>query len=160
MVRIVVHMCEIAASILMAGLVAVTFVDVIGRQFGYPLGFAYEFTKIGVGALFYTVLPIVILHRAHITVDLLSFAPTSRAGRAVQFIADLLIAAGVIWIVYLLWGQAQTHSTYGTRFMFTNWRMDLVVYGMSAMTAVAAIFAVRNLFQRRSPEHGPETPET
>jgi len=132
-------LAAVIAGMLMFFLVLITFVDVVGRQFGYPLAFAFEFTQLTVGTMFYVVLPLVTLRREHITVDLIAINPASRVGRVSSLLVNLLCASLVAVAAIELWQQAETLAMFNTVTMFTRWPIAPFVYFMSCMAMFTAL---------------------
>lgn len=133
---------RIATGVLMAVLMAITFVDVVGRQFGYPISFAFEFTKVCVAAMFYVGLPLVTLRREHITVDLLPVSPDSVLGNSIGIFVDLLSTVLIAIVARQLWHQAQTLEMFNTVMMFTRWPLAPMVRGMAALAALTALICL------------------
>lgn len=133
---------RITTGVLMAVLMAITFIDVVGRQFGQPISFAFEFTQISVGAMFYIGLPLVTLRREHIAVDLVPIRPDSLLGIIVGVLVDLLSAFLVAMVARQLWQQAQTLEMFNTVMMFTRWPLAPIVQGMAVMAALTALICL------------------
>ena len=137
--NILVRLGSVLGGILMFVLVCITFVDVIGRQVGYPLSFAFEFTQVTVGLMFYLTLPLVTLHREHIVVDFLPFREGSIADLTSEIIVGLVSVAVMAVVTFQLWQQGHTLQTYNTVMMFTRLPVAPVVYFMSVMAAVTTL---------------------
>ena len=129
---------KIAASGLMAGLVAITFVDVIGRQFGAPISAAFELTQIAVGVMFYIALPFVTLRREHVTVDLIPFTEDGPTGKAIGVAIDLLSTVLIGVAAWQLWVQADTLEMFTSVTMFLGWPLAPIVRVMAILTAMTA----------------------
>ena len=69
--RLAMFLAYVAGAILLIVMV-LTFIDVVGREFGAPLTFAVEATKHGMGIVVAFGLAITTLRGGHISVDLLS----------------------------------------------------------------------------------------
>ena len=130
---------HIVASVLMAGLVAITFVDVVGRQFGAPLTAAFELTEIAFGTLFYVALPFVTFHREHVTVDLLPLKENEGIGRVIALVVDLASAALLSYAAYQLWQQANTLARFHSVTMFLGWSVSPIVRLMSVLALLSAV---------------------
>lgn len=131
----------VCAGLLMIVLVAITFVDVVGRQFGYPLSFAFEFTQAAVGVMFYVALPLVTLRKEHIVVDLVPYRAGSVLAVAVDTFVHLLCTFLMVMATIQLWHQGETLQKFHTVMMFTRWPVAPFVFFMSALSAVtAAVF--------------------
>lgn len=132
----------LVASALMSLLVIITFIDVIGRQFGYPLGFAFEFTQMSVALMFYVTLPLVTWRREHITVDLLPAPGSNWQGHGLEAVMDLLAAFLIGIGAVQLWEQGETLQTFNTVMMFTRIPLAPLVFFMSALAGVTAAVCV------------------
>lgn len=130
------------SSLLIAGLVVITFVDVVGRQFGAPLAAAFELTQIAVGAMFYVALPFVTLRREHVVVDILPFDPNTRIGRGIGFLVDLLSAAAVAFAAQQLWAQADTLDMFNSVTMFLNLPTAPIVRAMAVLCGFTALICL------------------
>lgn len=129
-------------GLIMIALVLVTFADVIGRKAGYPLGFAFEFTQVAVGLMFYMVLPLVTLRGEHIMVDLLPLPRNRMMSLAVRMGARI-VCAGIFAVAAVqLWQQGQTLERFHTVMMFTRWPLPPFIYCMSVFAAVTALVFV------------------
>ena len=144
--NILVRLGALVGGVLMFCLVCITFIDVIGRQIGHPLSFAFEFTQVTVGMMFYLTLPLVTLRREHIVVDFLPFREGSVADLASEIFASL-VSVGILAMVTLqLWQQGNTLQTYNTVMMFTRMPVAPFVYFMSVMAAVTTLVLVGLLY--------------
>ena len=152
--RVLEQVGVLCAGLLMFTLVVITFVDVVGRQFGYPLAFAFEFTQVTVGIMFYVTLPLVTLRREHIMVDLVPFAPGARSTLIVDAFVNLLCTFLLAMAARQLWQQGATLETYRTVMMFTRWPVAPFVYFMSVFAAItAAVLACAALASLRRVLH-------
>jgi TRAP-type C4-dicarboxylate transport system permease small subunit len=148
---------RITASLLMAALVAITFVDVVGRQFGYPIAFAFEFTKVCVGAMFYVGLPLVTLRREHICVDLVPIRAGAASGIIVAVFVDFLSAGLIALVAKQLWAQAQTLEMFNTVMMFTRWPIAPMVRVMAVLAALTAMICLVQGLSRVFPPRHPRS---
>lgn len=133
---------SVIAGMLMFCLVLITFVDVVGRQFGYPLSFAFEFTQLTVGLMFYTVLPLVTLRREHITVDLIAVRSDSCLFLVSNVFVNILCAVAIAITAKELWVQGETLAMFNTMTMFTRWPIAPFVYFMSLLAIITALIFV------------------
>jgi len=130
---------KVISALFMFGLVLITFVDVIGRKFGYPLAFAFEFTQVAVALMFYTTLPLVALRRENVFVDLLPLPKNKRWEAAVEAAIFLFCAFIVVFGAYQLWQHGVSLERFRTVMMFTRWPIAPFVYFMSVAASVTAI---------------------
>lgn len=133
---------KVVSSLLIAGLVVITFVDVIGRQFGAPLAAAFELTQILVGAMFYVALPFVTLRREHVIVDIVPINPGHGIGRGLGFVVDLLSAAAVAFAARQLWMQADTLAMFNSLTMFLGLPTAPIVRGMAILCGFTALICL------------------
>ncbi|MEQ5778519.1 TRAP transporter small permease [Thalassospira sp. NFXS8] len=139
---------RIATAVLMTALMAITFTDVVGRQFGHPIAFAFEFTQMTVGAMFYIGLPLVTMRGEHIAVDLVPIRPNGPVGIVVVAMVDLLCAFLVAIVARQLWQQAQTLDMFNTVMMFTRWPLAPIVRAMAVMAALTSLICLLQGFAR------------
>lgn len=130
---------KVIAGLLMFTLVLITFVDVIGRKFGHPLAFAFEFTQVSVALMFYVTLPLVALRGENIFVDLWPLPKSKRRAAFARMCIHLVCAIIVSFGALQLWEQAASLERLRTVMMFTRWPIAPFVYFMSGMTAITAL---------------------
>lgn len=133
---------KVVSSLLIGGLVVITFLDVIGRQFGVPLAAAFELTQIAVGVMFYVALPFVTLRREHVVVDIVPIDPDSRMGRGIGFAVDLVSAAAVAFAARQLWTQADTLAMFNSVTMFLSLPTAPIVRGMAILCGFTALICL------------------
>ncbi|MBK7059731.1 MAG: TRAP transporter small permease [Rubrivivax sp.] len=125
----------IVAALLLVALTLLTCIDVIGRYFlDRPLTGAFELTELAMGALVFSSLPLVSLHRQQVTVDLFEWL-IPRAWRRVQnAIIDLSAAACVGVIAWQLWRRAVNMAAAGE----TTATLQIPVYPLVGYMALLA----------------------
>lgn len=134
---------KLVASVLLFAMMAVTFVDVVGRDlFDHALNGAYEVTEVLLGLIVFAGLPIVTWRREHVTVDLL----TMRL-RALPRAVLARLAAGVTALVLgvLAWRLGVTAhdiTGYGDATVFLGIPLGPVAGAMAALSAAATVAAV------------------
>ena len=148
-IRIAERALSAVMACLLVALMGITFVDVIGRQFGAPLSYAFEFTQSAMGLMIYAGLPLVTARDEHIRVDLFTRFLSPLLRHLSEAILSLLcLGIGIVW-ARQLWMQAETLAGMNSVMMFTRWPVAPFVQFMSVLAAVtAAIFlfqAVRSL---------------
>lgn len=143
LIRVMAALLGVLVAALLFSMMALTFVDVVGRYlFNSPLAGAYELTQILLALCVFAALPLATLSRAHVTISL-----TDALFRgAAQIIQQLLIGlfsfvalAGVTW---RLWVQAGVLSEHGDRTLFLRIPLGAVAYFMTAMAALTALIAL------------------
>ncbi len=127
------------AAALIFILMALTFVDVVGRQFDYPLPGGLEITEIMMGAVIFLGLPLVTADNGHVAVDLLdNLVPQNwKAGQ--QFLINLLGAVVLSVVSYKLWGRAFETLEYGDNTAYLQIPLAPLVFFMSVMAGVTSI---------------------
>jgi TRAP-type C4-dicarboxylate transport system permease small subunit len=130
-------------SVLVAGMMVLTFADVVGREiFSSPLIIAPELTTIGLAAMVYVGLPLVSLHDEHITISLFENLFRGRLKAIKRGCVALLLAALCVVLAQRLWVHA---GKLGAEvMMFLELEKSIIAYGMSILSGITAIaFLVR-----------------
>jgi TRAP-type C4-dicarboxylate transport system permease small subunit len=126
------------ACLVLLGIMAVTFVDVVGRYFfNAPVTFAVELIQLGMGLLVMFGLAITTLERGHIAVDIVENLVTGPAAKLFAAIAALCGMAFIALIAWRLWDRALAFLDDGlsTDVLF------LPVWPVVMLMAIAASFA-------------------
>lgn len=144
-----------AAALLLFAMMAMTFVDVLGRYlFNHPLGFAFEMTQIAMGAMVLCAIPSVTLRGQHVTAGL--FEDAFKGGWKVM--RDIVVGLAIcICCVFLAWRLsllASRFMSFGDRTSVVHFPIGIVAWlGVVcfAVAALAAFFvAVRALAKGRT----------
>jgi TRAP-type C4-dicarboxylate transport system permease small subunit len=95
--RLIARLFDLVTAVLLGGMTAVTFVDVIGRYIlNQPLRSAFELTEVLMAATIFAALPSLTRRREHIAIDLLDryFSPTAARIRdgIVEFASAMIVA--------------------------------------------------------------------
>ena len=139
---------KLSASFLIFALMVITFVDVIGRQFGAPLSAAFEFTELAVGVMFYVGLPYVTFRREHVMVDLVPINENSGLGRVVSIAVDILCTLLLAVATLQLWGQADTLGMFSTTTMFLKVPLEPVVRLMAVLAGFTCFLCCLLVLER------------
>ena len=137
------HSLDVTLGVLLAVLVfammALTFVDVFGRQaFNAPVPAGFEVTEVMMGFTVYLGLPIVCARQDHITIGLLDRLFTGPVRRIQKFLIHLLAGGlGLFW-TREMWIQARALDEANELMMFLQIETGIFVYGMAALTLLAA----------------------
>jgi len=124
---------------LLAAMVGVTFVDVIGRQFGRPVSFAFEFTQAAMALMIYAGLPLVTARREHISIDLAVGLLNARwRHRLAALFAIVCLLITLVW-ARQLWVQADALASMNTVMMYLRWPLAPLVYYMAFMAFLTAL---------------------
>lgn len=134
---------------LIFAMMAVTFVDVVGRYFfNSPLQGSYELTEVMLAVSIFAALPLTTLMREHVTVDLFQPMFRGRAAGAANVFAALVSATTLGGFAWRLWVQAMDMARYGDASLFLNIPYAPVAIFMAAMSAVSAVCALALLVRR------------
>jgi len=128
------------AALLLFFMMALTFVDVIGRYFfNAPVPGGFEMTEVALATLIFAGLPLVTARDEHVTVDLFDRMIPAR----VRHIRDAGIAVlcGVLLFVisYRVWLKADETVRYGDVTAILEIPLGPMVYFMSVMLAVTGV---------------------
>lgn len=136
------------SSLSLAALALLMFCDVIGRYFlNAPIRGSFEIVQVLVAAIIFGALPVVTHRNLHVTVDLLDDVTPAWLAIIRNSLVQLLSAvvlSGVAWrlaaIAERRWDRADVTS-------FLRIPLYLVSYGMSILTAAAALAALVLFFR-------------
>lgn len=146
-----------AASVLLLLLLAITTVDVLGRNlFNQPLPGAGELTELALVGLSFLAYPLVSFKAKHITIDLLSGVLPAFA-RTVQVLLTGLIGVAVFGaLAWRLWKYAERTAADGDTTVYLHVPMSPVYGFMSVMSVVTALaFAGAMIVQLWLPQAAP-----
>ena len=141
------------AALLMFSLMAITFVDVVGRYaFDRPLGAAFEIIELLLGLLIFSALPLVSRKQGHITVSLLEGMFQGRV-KWVQQLFVLLFSAGAVgFMTWRLWAEMQTmraDQDVGEYMDIELWPFIGAVSALSAVTFIILLILVWDYLRGR-----------
>lgn len=124
-------------------MMAITFVDVVGRQvWNAPLPAAFELTRLALGTMVFVALPLVTAADEHVTIGLLNGIFGEKAARVKRFVVNLFVALlSIVW-ARELWIQAGALWEQNERLMFLGVRLAPYVYAMSVLTALTVAVAL------------------
>lgn len=141
---------QLVAAVLLLVMMAVTFVDVIGRYlFNAPLPGAFELTEVLLALIVFVGLPIVTARREHVTVDLLTGKLPDGARAALAWLATLATGAVLALLAWRLALSSRDFSAYGDATVYLGIPLGPVAGIMAGLTALAALAAAVLLFRRR-----------
>jgi len=128
------------ASALLFFMMALTFVDVVGRYlFNTPVYGGFEMTEVALATLIFAGLPLVTARDEHVTVDLFDRLIPA----AIRHWRDAVIAAlcGVLLFIlsYHVWGKAGDSMRYGDVTAILEIPLGPMVYFMSVMLAATGL---------------------
>ena len=130
----------LAASVLLFGLVLMTFADVIGRYlFNFPIRGAFEITELALLTLIFAGMPLVSRADEHVTMDFIDKILSSdrrRLLRRAMHAACGLLFVGMSWLV---WTKAGKLAGYGDTTDVLKIPVAPFVYFMAVMIAVTGV---------------------
>jgi TRAP-type C4-dicarboxylate transport system permease small subunit len=136
---------DIAAALSLFGLMALTFVDVVGRNaFSAPVPGGTELTELLMAALIFSMLPSISRRNDHIVIDLLDHWVPLWLRPVQHLFANGLGAVAFAVIAWRVWIEAGKTADYGGITPYLGWPMAPFLYAMAVMagaTAAAFLFA-------------------
>ncbi|MXN65474.1 TRAP transporter small permease subunit [Stappia sp. GBMRC 2046] len=140
---------RIIAGLLILIMMAVTFVDVIGRYvFSSPLPGAFELTEVLLGLVIFAGLPLVTLREEHVTVDLVTSRVPNFIRQWLLKFAHVVTAAVLIVLAWRLGIIARDLSAYGDATVFLRLPLGPVAGIMAALCAFGAAASLVVFFRR------------
>ena len=142
----VLRLLALALAVIVFTMMAITFVDVVGRQFDAPLPAAFELTRLALGTMVFVALPLVTAADEHVTIGLFNGFFSGRGERIKRFVVTLFVAVLCVAWARELWIQAGALTEQNERLMFLGIRLGPYVYAMSALTAATVVVALLQAF--------------
>jgi TRAP-type C4-dicarboxylate transport system permease small subunit len=142
----ILRLLALALAVIVFAMMAITFVDVVGRQFDAPLPAAFELTRLALGTMVFVALPLVTAADEHVTIGLFNGFFSGRGERIKRFVVTLFVAALCVAWARELWIQAGALTEQNERLMFLGVRLGPYVYAMSALTAATVVVALLQAF--------------
>ena len=159
MKKLLVSLCGLLAALALFGIMALTFVDVMGRKFfSGSLPGALELTELLMVVVIFTSLPLVALAGEHVVFDSLDRWLPRWLQRSQQALMELFCAAAMAGLAWLMWLKAGQLSAYGDTTSQLKLPLGVFVYVMSALLALAAL-AHLIVLARPVPVHHAGVPE-
>ena len=150
-----------AASAILFAMMMVTFVDVIGRYvFNRPLNGAFEVTELMLLVLIFAGLPLVSHADEHVTMDFIDHVLTPGGRRIVIAIAQLICAATMLGLAWLIWVKAGKIAAYGDTTDVLRILVGPFVYFMAAMIALSGLIHAWKIFMPGEPASATGAPTT
>lgn len=147
--RIVYGLSAAIAAVAMAGMVSITMLDVLGRNFHAPLHGAGEMIRFLLSISFVAGLALVTRADGHIKVGLLYdfYSPAWRRieGRVSRL--GTIVAAG--FITWMLTDQGLRLNRSGALTDYFGWPYAPIVFGLAALSLAMLLFSILNLFGGR-----------
>ncbi len=130
----------LAASVILFSMMIVTFVDVVGRYgFNRPLRGAFEGTELMLLVLIFAGLPLVSHADEHVTMDFIDHMVGPAARKVIAALAQLVCAATLIGLSWLIWVKAGKIAAYGDTTDVLKILLAPFVYFMAAMIALSGL---------------------
>ena len=135
----------LGASVLLLGMVLLTFADVIGRYvFNSPLRGAFEITELALLSLIFAGLPLVSLRSEHVVFDSLDPLLGRLGRRVLKGAVNLLCAAAMLGLAWLMWRTGNDFASSGETTAQLRIPKYPFIYGMSVLCAVTGLVHVAN----------------
>ena len=107
-------LCGLLAGVALFAIMMLTFVDVGGRKFlDTSLPGSLELTEMLMVVVIFAALPLVSLRGEHVIFDSLDMLLPAGVRRVQQALVDLLCAAMLVLLAWLMWDQAGKMAEYG-----------------------------------------------
>lgn len=138
------------ASIML--MMAVAFVDSIGRPLSLPLPGGNEYVSFLLLVFFFSSLPLAVIGNSHIRVGFLAdfySGGMNRAERRVTAVLEVMALAVLAWMIF---DQALRLQRFGTQSVYFEWPIAPFVFVACVFTCIALWFAFQSLGQDR-PAH-------
>lgn len=128
------------AAIVLFLLMAITFVDVVGRYFfGAPLPGTFELSQLGLGIAVFAALPVVSGRDQHILVDFTDDWFSGIGRRMQRWIVALVSSVLLGLITWRLWLKAAELADYGDATTYLAIPMAPIAYFMSVACALSTV---------------------
>ncbi len=137
--RLLPALCGLLAALALFGIMLLTFVDVLGRKFlSASVPGSLELTELLMVMVIFAGLPLVSLKGEHVLFD--SFDRWVPAGlrRVQRALVDLLCAALLLGLAWLMWNKAGQMAGYGDITAQLKLPLPPFVYLMSVLCAITA----------------------
>jgi TRAP-type C4-dicarboxylate transport system permease small subunit len=138
----------IAASVLLLGMMVLTFADVVARYLlNKPIRGAFEVTELLLLVLIFAGLPLVSHADEHVTMDFIDRVLPPAAQRAVIRIVHAVCAAILFFLTWQVWIKAGKIAGYGDTTDVLRISVGPFVYFMDAMIALTGLVHVYKIYE-------------
>jgi TRAP-type C4-dicarboxylate transport system permease small subunit len=142
----------LAAALLLFAMMALTFVDVVGRYlFNRSVTGAFEITEIMMALLIFAGLPLVVSREEHVTVDLVDHFTPPRLRRVYRVVVELASALLMFGLAHLMWRKAGRSAAYGDMSTVLLIKYAPFVYAICVFLVIAGAVHVYNALARQPP---------
>lgn len=139
----VLRLLGFALAAIVFAMMAISFVDVVGRQvLDAPLPAAFELTRLALGTMVFVALPLVTAADEHVTIGLFNGFFGEKGARIKRCVINVFVAALCVVWARELWIQAGALWEQNERLMFLGFRMAPFVYAMSVLTGFTVVIAL------------------
>lgn len=139
----------VAASAILFGMMALTFVDVVARYvFNRPLRGAFELTELLLLVLIFAGLPLVSHADEHVTMDFIDRLLGERGRALLRRAIDVTVSALMFFMSWQVWIKAQRIAGYGDATDVLRIVYGPFVYFMALMIALAGLIHLYRAMQR------------
>ena len=140
-------MLGIAASILLFGLMTITFADVVARYLlNHPIRGAFEITELGLLVLIFAGLPLVSHADEHVTMDFIDRILPARIAALWIRVVHGVCAAIMFFLTWQVWIKAGKIYGYGDTTDVLRILVGPFVYFMAVMIALTGLVHVFKIF--------------
>ena len=151
----------IASSVLLFGMMLLTFADVVARYLlNRPIRGAFEVTELTLLVLIFAGLPLVSHADEHVTMDFIDHMLGARGRAVVVRLAHLACALTFLGLAWLIWLKAGKISAYGDTTDVLRIAIAPFVYFMALMIALSGLIHAWKMFAPGSPSSGAGAPTT
>jgi TRAP-type transport system small permease protein len=140
----------VAASILLFGMMALTFADVVARYLlNRPIRGGFEITELTLLVLIFAGLPLVSHADEHVTMDFIDRILPDRARAAWIRIMHAVCAAIMFFLTWQVWIKATRIASYSDTTDVLRITIGPFVYFMAVMIALTGAVHLYKVFERR-----------
>ena len=137
----------IAASVLLFGMMLLTFADVVARYLlNRPIRGAFEITELMLLVLIFAGLPLVSHADEHVTMDFIDRVLPPAGQRALVRLVHAICAAIMFFLTWQVWIKAGKIAAYGDTTDVLRITVGPFVYFMDAMIALTGLVHVYKIF--------------
>lgn len=141
------RVADFISSVALFGLMAMGFVDVIGRNLlNKPLPGTIELTELLMATMIFAVLPSISRQNDHVVIDLLDAVVPARFKRAQLAFANSLGVIAFAVICWQVWVEAGKTAKYGVTTPYFEIPLAPTLYVMSVMAALASLGFLAAIF--------------
>lgn len=134
------------ACVAVFGMIALTFIDVLGRHFVQAVPGASEIISIMLSITFFSAMSIVVRERGHIVVGLFTRTYRAWVQRIEYRLSDLVSSLAMILIAWLMYTQGNKLIEAHTLTHFLSLKLGYISYIMAALAVPAAIYGMLRVF--------------